>query len=65
MIVAVGIRVAVRIRSTVGTPIIVRGVRTRLIPIAVRLCVTVRCRSTVAVRVRFTGVRVRVPITVR
>ena len=56
MIVAVGIRVAVRIRSTVGAPIAVRGVRTRLIPIAVRLCVTVRCRSTVVVRIRFTGV---------
>ena len=59
------IRIVVRSRSTVGAPITVRRVRTRLIPIVVRLCVTVRSRSTVAVRIGFTGVRVRVPITVR
>ena len=63
MIVAVGIRVAVRIRSTVGAPITVRGVRTRYIPITVRLRVTVRCRTTGAVRIGITGVNV--PITVR
>ena len=63
MLVAVGIRVAVRCRATVGAPITVRGVRTRPIPITVRLRVTVRCRPTVAVRIGITGVHV--PITVR